>query len=218
MSYILTATPAYHGDVTIQYHRSYLAMARTCWDAKIELRSGYTSDSFVSHSRNTAAAFALADPNCSHLLTIDADMGWEPELLGQMLDFGAPVVAAVYPRRTGNHEFIFLPEPGSKREGDYQRAKAVGCGFMLINRGVLVRMRDRYLDRCYTDRAGPALPLYDFFPSGADLDRRVCITDDVGFCQLARAAGVKIYGYLAARCSHTGPSTVQIGSYLDNLP
>lgn len=217
MSYILCATPAYHGAVTIQFHRSFVAMLRLAIERKVELREGFTSDSFVSHSRNTAAAFALADPNCSHLLTIDADMGWEPELLFRFLDFKAPIVAAVYPRRSGNHQFIYLPSvPSFKPTDGFAPAKAVGCGFMLIERMALEGMRDKFPDRAYRDSVTPSLQMYDFFPSGADLDRHACITDDVGFCQLARAAGFQIWADLAARCTHTGPATVQIGSYLDN--
>ena len=219
MSYILTATPAYHGDVTIQFHRSFIAMLRLAITRNIELREGFTSDSFVSHSRNTAAAFALQDPNCTHLLTIDADMGWEPNLLFDMIDADKDVIAAVYPRRTGNHQFLFQPD-SPDRNPQYQSrfapAKAVGCGFMLIKRSALLTMRYQYPDRAYKDSTIPSLQIYDLFPSGADLNRHVCITDDVGFCQLARASGVKVYADLAARCTHTGPATVQIGSYLDN--
>ena len=215
---ILAATPAYHGDVTLEYHRSYISMLRECNERKVELHQFFTSNSFVSHSRNTAASIVLATPAITHLLCIDADMGWPETLLFRFLEEDKQIIGAAYPMRANDQRFIFEPViKGFQVLNGFARAKAVGCGFLLIRRDALEVMRDVYPERTYKDDVTPALQFYDLFPSGADLARGKVMTDDIGFCNLARHAGLTVWADLNAPMTHSGPSTVNKGTFLENF-
>ena len=62
MVQILAATPAYGGMITIDFHRSFVAMMNQCRQHGITLASMVTHSGFVSRARNAAAAKVTA-PN-----------------------------------------------------------------------------------------------------------------------------------------------------------
>ncbi len=58
------------------------------------------SFSDIYKSRNFLAAAFMADKSATHLLFVDADMGFEPSLVRRMVRFDQPFVAALYPNRS----------------------------------------------------------------------------------------------------------------------
>ena len=98
---ILIGTPCSGDVVTTAYLRTIIklsAFASSCrpsfaWD----LQTIAISD--LHKARNFLAARFMADPSYTHLLFIDADMGFEPRLIGKMLQFDQPFTAALYPQR-----------------------------------------------------------------------------------------------------------------------
>lgn len=63
--------------------------------------------SIVSHARNRLVRRFLLETNCSHLLFIDDDIGFNADHLMQMLNFSnLPVVGALYPQRSIDWEKV----------------------------------------------------------------------------------------------------------------
>lgn len=63
--------------------------------------------SIVSHARNRLVQRFLLETNCSHLLFIDDDIGFNADHLMQMLNFSnLPVVGALYPQRSIDWEKV----------------------------------------------------------------------------------------------------------------
>ncbi len=58
------------------------------------------SISDIYKARNALAAMFMADATATHLLFVDADMGFEPRLIDRMLQFDQPFTAALYPQRS----------------------------------------------------------------------------------------------------------------------
>lgn len=216
MTSVLVATPAYHGELTLPYHRAFISMMIEASARKVELGQFFTSDSFVSHSRNTAATIFLNNPHLTHLLCVDADMGWPADALFRLLDFKKPIVGGVYPARMADsNKWIWFPPEGKEvaTVDGFAKVKGVGCGFLLIEREVIEVMSSAYRERTYTSEDFPG-PLVDLFPSGVDENQRNT-TDDAGFCRLALRLGFDIWADLATAYTHTGHQTVAKGSYLD---
>lgn len=220
---ILCALPAYGHQVYLPFHRSYLAMARRCQSAGIDLSELYMTNTFVSHAREVGAATVISDTRFSHLLCMDADVGFPPEILQRLIAAKKDIVAGVYPRRAlGQPKFIvsfFGGEATSgmvELENGFAKAKRVGAGMLLIRRSVLEDLAAKYPELKYTE---PGIPhaLYEFFRSGVNETRTAHQTDDTGFCELARKAGYTIWADLHSPMTHTGPLTVDHGSYLEAM-
>jgi len=59
-------------------------------------------DALITRARNTIVTQFLDTPAATHLLFIDADIGFSPEAALRLLRSGYPVVAGVYPAKTLN--------------------------------------------------------------------------------------------------------------------
>lgn len=98
---VLIATPAYGHSVLSIYHESVLALvkhyaARTdvSFDSKI------VSLAAITVARNFLASYFLERAEYTHLLFIDADMGFRPSLIDRMLGLDVPVAGTFYPARS----------------------------------------------------------------------------------------------------------------------
>lgn len=103
---VLIATPAYGGSVHTTYHESILRTLDFFREEfpGIRFESKIISISMLTVARNVFASFILNDPSYTHLLFIDADMGFAPSLIAKMLAFRKPVVGIVAPAKALDHE------------------------------------------------------------------------------------------------------------------
>jgi len=171
---VLIATPAYGGVVHTAYHEAVLETVLYFQQnfPGIVFESRTLSLSVIAMARNVFASMVLADPSFTHLLFIDADMGFSPSLIARMLSLGKPVTGIIAPERRLDYETYHktratVANPAIARavanayvgqENDVLRnaageievidgfvaASRVGTGIMLIDRSVLEAMRERY--------------------------------------------------------------------------
>jgi hypothetical protein len=186
---ILIGTPVYDEQVLVPYHLSVLAMLAYFRRARPQAQfdSGLISSAIVTQARNAMATRVLLDPSYTHLLFIDADMGFRPELIGKMIDFDQPVVGCIYPKRVYDHARFAeaartTPDPEIARaiaqtyvggaddlmagdhgqpilRGDFARALRAGTGIMLIKREALETLRDTFPELWTDDPEGAYRPL-----------------------------------------------------------
>lgn len=164
---ILIATPTYDGQVAANYLHSVvdlLEVGRRRDDVAFELAT--TRATYLHEVRNAFASRVLDDPSFTHLLFVDADMGFSPGLIAKLLAFGAPCVGCYYPRRTTDWPLLAQvlrkrPDQADYREvaasyigdplpdaegrltarGEFLRAEHLGTGVMLIQRSVFETIR-----------------------------------------------------------------------------
>jgi hypothetical protein len=186
-------TPAYGGLVTTAYLHSLLAARRRLEElGAVVAVDTVTNESLVTRARNGGAARFLAARTggrpFSHLLFLDADIGFEPGDLERLLAFGEPLVAGVYPLKSVRFDAIWerlraggppaespavleaesldyacrYAVPATLRD-DFIRVLSVGCGFMLLARSALERMIGADPGSRYqNDVAGYEVPGADF--------------------------------------------------------
>lgn len=164
-------------------------------------------------------------PNSSHILFIDADMGFPPDLVTDMVMFNEGVVGAVYPQRK-----LPLSWAGSgtgaeatQRKGDFMQVEGVGFGCTLIRRDVITKMIEKYPElidtRLHLHPAGDTLRqtgtnrLLRFFEK-MDIAERGLISEDLSFCIRWRNCGGEVWASIGHRMSHVGPYDYA-GRYLD---
>lgn len=232
---IVVGTPCYGGVVTEIYMQSCLALLRAAAARNISIRiHTLPNDPLLSRARNRIAAQFLADETATHLMFIDADMGFEPEQFFRLLDFDKPVVAAVGPYKTiawdrvrqaidrgaSNVEAASLiyalsirSTPGeqtvirTKGADGFARIDYVGTAFMLIRREAFETIAARNPTIAYEDdTSGAVSPIrhYAFFNTRIDPETKKYLSEDYSFCRLWLDVGGDVWVDLRSRLRHVG--------------
>jgi hypothetical protein len=106
-----------------------------------------TTGSILAKERNQIVhTFMKSD--CTHLLCIDSDMGWDPAAPMKFLQYDTDIIAGVYPVRNNKTEkrFIFKPDTNPDNsiitDGKLLKMLAVPAGFLMISKVALLRMQE----------------------------------------------------------------------------
>jgi hypothetical protein len=231
---ILIATPCYGGLVTDYYLMSLLNLTRLLDARAIPFDFRTVSSSLITLARNNFASAVLQDPGFSHLLFIDADLGFDPNALLRYLAFDKDVACGVYPLKrldtatlrasTAANDAVaeaasYLYSSTISFRADNQpvdgflRAEYGATGFMLINRRVFEKMAQAYPDLRY--RSDHAVAAAHAAEPATALEHRYAFFDtmisdgqslpeDYSFCKRWRAIGGEIWIDLESRFSHVG--------------
>jgi hypothetical protein len=223
---VLVGTPTYNGQLTTPFATSLLALAKSLGPS---MEWATTNGTLVAFARNVLASRAL-EQGYSHLLFVDSDVSFQPELVQRMIEFDQPVVGAAYPQRTiDQHRFfqqararqdpnsawatsLSLPmalETPHVSRGDFYRAESVPAGLMLIKREALEKLKQEYPDLyrpvadSYYEYQGLTHVLQCF---DAMYDPNgVAIGEDLSFCRRWRAAGGELWTIFDDTVGHFGP-------------
>ncbi len=230
---ILIATPCYGGLMTHVYVHSLLKLMSAA--GKYGFSAGLLTaahDSLITRSRNALVKSFLESPTATHLMFIDADIGFEPEAVHRLLSLGEEVAAGMYPlkvvdwskmsasaragmspealRLSGMH-FVGVPCSGSEREerGGFVTGKYAGTGFMLIRRSAIERLVAAFPETRYrtmhTYPAQPAgAPYYNLFDCMIDPETGEYLSEDFTFCHRFRKLGGKVWLDTESRLCHVG--------------
>src|ERR1700751_2246552 len=103
---LVVATPCFGGQVTSIYASSLFALQRAVHkmsnvDLKVHLRDG---DALITRARANLVTLFLDDPAATHLLFIDADIGFTPDQVFRLIESGAAAVPGCYPIKRVNWE------------------------------------------------------------------------------------------------------------------
>jgi hypothetical protein len=192
------------------------------------------SNSLITLARNDFASDVLRDVRFSHLLFIDADIGFDPNALLRYLAFDKDIVCGVYPLKRldtaalrGSNaatdvvaeaasylysSTISLRDDNQPQDG-FLRAEYGATGFMLINRGVFERMSQAYPELPYRSdhavaavhAAAPAMPReFRYAFFDTMISDGESLPEDYSFCKRWRTLGGEIWIDLESRFSHVG--------------
>ena len=224
---VFIATPMYGGMASATYTMSLAHTPATFFKNGVGLNfSCVVNDSLVTRARNYLAFQFLNSP-ATHLMWIDADIGFDPVDIVKMVSADKDIVCGIYPKKEINwpavaraasegvppdqlrdHEnslVLNLIDHSPDRvtaEGLIEIANA-GTGFMLIKRAVFEALADDAPS--YIDGSTPGIELKEFYAVSIDPDSgNSLLSEDYHFCKLARDHGFKIYAAPWVRLNHTG--------------
>lgn len=190
---------------------------------------GFATLSFpdIAELRNMALSIFYDAVDATHMLFLDADMGIDPSMVLEMLNFDEPVVGCLYPKKTLPIEWAGsgTGEAQAECRGYYMHVQGVGFGCTLIRRDAVRIMLEKYPEAIDT-RLEHHIARQMLVSSGAKRVLRLfdCLDDpatgkvseDLSFCRRWNACGGKVWASIGHNVCHMGlyPYTAK---YLDLL-
>lgn len=230
---LFVATPCFGGQVTTAYANSMLKLQTAYRAQSVDfewLMLG--GDALITRARADLVAHFLDRPDATHLLFIDADIGFEPAQVFSLLAFDADVTAAAYPTKridwqrvrdvvvaglptpqSTSLEYVFEVEDPARivaRNG-FVKARYAGTGFFLIRRQALMALCKAHPELQYrrtsltTDPLGNSANRYALWDTMIDPVSGVYLSEDYAFCRRWSALGGEIWIDIESKLTHVGP-------------
>jgi hypothetical protein len=218
--------------VTDLYAGSLLKLVMACQGRDVRLQVQMTgSDALITRARQNVVAHFLGIEAATHLLFIDADIGFEPEQVFRLMDFDAPMSAAVYPIKRIDWEKVaamaqagraplhkaalsymveFVDAGPIETRNGFARVSYAGTGFLMIKREALVSMIQHYPELRYAHDHKPNDKLAGspwrsaLFNCMIDSETGTYLSEDFSFCRRWTAMGGEIWADLESRLTHVG--------------
>jgi hypothetical protein len=230
--YLVIGTPCYGRQVTDLYAASLLKLLLACQRREIRLQVQMTgSDALITRARQNVVAQFLGIEAATHLLFIDADIGFEPEQVFRLMDFDAPMTAAIYPIKRIDWEKVTAavkagraplaqaalsymidfvnPAEIAVRDG-FTRVSYAGSGFLMIRRAALLDMIQQYPELRYQHDHKPDDKLAGspwrsaLFNCMIDEKSGAYLSEDFSFCRRWTNMGGEIWADLESKLTHIG--------------
>jgi hypothetical protein len=231
---LVVATPCFGGQISVVYATSLLRLQTTLrgyrdLNLKVRFKDG---DALITRARASLISQFLDDPDATHLLFIDADIGFEPEQVVRLIQCGAQMCAAIYPIKLIDWERVkstiaaARPNPAAaalsyvfevddanavtERAG-FVKVRYAGTGFLMIRRAALEKMCARYPQLQYKrdhslDAATASDNRFALFECMIGEDGTY-LSEDFAFCKRWTDIGGEIWADLTSRLNHVGPMT-----------
>jgi hypothetical protein len=200
--------PCYGGMLTEQTFMSYIKWANTCRQLGIEwTMETMTNESLISRARNTLVAKFLNNPDSTHLMFIDADIGWEPWHLLVMLNRDVDVIGGLYPMKTLPVKWVVNGFDGAETGPDgLQEVSKTGTGFMLVKRHVFDKLNEHPAVKPFNNDIGLPKELDKHLKTYYDTAVREnrYYSEDWTFCENWRDIGGKIWVDKRVLLRHVG--------------
>jgi hypothetical protein len=243
--FLYVATPCFGGQLNVYFAQALLTLQKACAAKDIGLHVDLMGgDALITRARSVLAQRFLEHGRATHLLFIDADIGFGPENVFRLLEAAKPVIGAVYPLKQIDWEKVrtaakagapagdlqargvgyvvrFLPTPDKSVDVNdgFAQVSYVGTGFLMIERSALQRLCDAHpeLQANMGDLAGGlASRATMIFDTLIEPETGQYLSEDYAFCRRWRDLGGVIWADFEARLSHVG-NTVYQGSLLQAL-
>lgn len=231
---LFVATPMYGGMATGSYTSSLMQTPMMLSANGILMYYAHMmNESLITRARNSLVHDFLNIKEATHLMFIDADIGFKAADIVTMVQQDVDIICGLYPKKEIHWPRVAQavkdgvpPEQLKDHTGTFvvnlvnDEVKAVkstdlveiangGTGFMLIKRGVFESLADKvpsYTSDMYTasDTVREPKIIKEFFATSIDEDTNRLFSEDYHFCKLARKNGYKIWSAPWVELSHTG--------------
>lgn len=197
MRKVLIGTPSYDGKVEAVYVSSLLAALKEC-PAGVEIHPVFLCyDALVQRARNDLVQMAL-ESDCTDLIFIDADQGWEPDWIYRLLASSHDVIGGAVVKKSTQVAFNVKALDTLHITSDgLMEVECLGTGFLRLSRAALQAVWD--VSETYSNSDKLNRMVFDIKVVDGEL-----ISEDNVFCQKWRALGGKVWVDTTMTCSHVG--------------
>lgn len=231
---LFVATPMYGGMCTGTYTSALMQTPLVFSRNGIKMYYTYMmNESLITRARNSLAHDFLKS-DATHLMFIDADIGFNPVDIVEMVKRDVDICCGLYPKKeihwgrvmqavqngvppeqlkdhTGTFVVNLVKEERTEvKMNELLEISNGGTGFMLIKRNVFEALLDKvpeYTNDMYlaVDSVKEPKIIKEFFATSIDPEaNNRLLSEDYHFCKLARKNGFKIHAAPWVKLSHTG--------------
>ena len=230
--YMMIATPCYGNMLVRGYLHSVMQLKELLQMNGIRVDvNTIGNESLITRARNYFISIFLAEEKYTHIMFIDADITFNPASILRMVQSDKDVVGGCYPHKSINWDQI-------KKLGDVENLEAkshtyvvnilqlegnkiqvtngfipvsyVGTGFMMIKRGVVEKMVEKFPETKYIndvrgyDRGNNSETFYALFDCFIDPISKRYLSEDFAFCQRWLNMSGEIWADITCDLVHTG--------------
>ena len=210
--------PCYGGQLTESTFMSFIKWGNTCRQLGIDWTvETMTNESLISRARNTLTAKFLNTEGSTHLMFIDADIGWEPWHLLALLNHDKDVIGGLYPMKSLPVKWCVNGIPGANENdpSGLVEVTKTGTGFLLMKRHVFEKLNQHPAVKPFTNDIGldPVLNQYmkTYFDTAVREGRYY--SEDWTFCENWRDLGHQIFVDKRVLLKHTGTYVFDFGTH-----
>ncbi len=200
--------PCYGGMLTESTFMSYIKWSNTCRQLGLDWTiETMTNESLISRARNTLVAKFLNNPDSTHLMFVDADIGWEPWHLLVMLNRDVDVIGGLYPMKSLPVKWVVNGFEGAETGPDgLQEVSKTGTGFMLVKRHVFEKLNEHPAVKPFANDIGLPKELDQHLKTYYDTAVREnrYYSEDWTFCENWRDLGGKVWVDKRVMLKHSG--------------
>ena len=229
---LVIATPCFGGQISILYAASLFKLQKLVrtysdFNLKVLFKDG---DALITRARASLISQFLDDPAATHLLFVDADIGFEPDQVLRLIQSGAEMCAAIYPIKRIDWDKVKTtieaarPNPSAAAlkyvfevenpnaviaRAGFVRARYAGTGFLMIRREALERMCAHYPRLKYKrdhslDATTASENRFALFECMIAEDGTY-LSEDFAFCKRWTDMRGEIWADLNSKLNHVGP-------------
>lgn len=231
---LVVATPCFGGQISVLYAASLfklqqLVRSYSGLGLRVLFKDG---DALITRARASLVSQFLDDATATHLLFVDADIGFEAEQVLRLIECGAEMCAAVYPIKRIDWDKVTRavetarPNPAAAalkyvfevddanavaEQRGFVKVRYAGTGFLMMRRDALERMCARYPQLQYKrdhsiDAATASDRRFALFECMIAEDGTY-LSEDFAFCKRWTDMGGEIWADLNSKLRHVGPMT-----------
>lgn len=220
---VLICTPTKSGFVHVNYLLSLMHSIQVILSKGMHFSLFFdVGKSGIDIPRSQAATYFL-NSNHTHLMFVDDDMAWQPEIIARMVELDCDIVGVPY--RQKDHEVIYNMRSAKDIEQSTENPSLlnvhdIATGLLLIKKCVFEKLKDT-VDVVIDNKTKENI--YMFFrhevvsdPIAAPDGGMSYMSEDLYFCRMARQNGFQVWAYIDAETAHTGITSFR-GNYADVL-
>lgn len=238
MAHVTVCTPMYGGVCNGDFTNSLLKLKELLVQNYHTFNFIYIcNESLIQRGRNTLTWMFLNETKDTHLLFIDADLGFNAADVLKMLAADKPIIGGIYPKKAINWSVVkkaidkvpdesldtfagdfvveFAEVPDRLHFDQPIEVRNIGTGFMLIKRHVFEDLAEQvgsYLGNGYTNERDKVV--YNYFQVG--VEDNILLSEDYFFCREYQKFGGKVYAAPWCNFEHNGNYRFR-GSFVEHL-
>lgn len=211
MANVLVFVPAYGHQISAATFQATHRMMPMLHAKGHSVAISTASSPDISEVRNVALTHWYDGMDgASHLLMIDADMGFPPEVVIDMLALNEPMVGVIYPKKLLEVEWAasgWGKDANAGGRGHFVKVRGLGMGCFLIRRDVVKVMLEKLPDIIDTSFDDPSLHpkgrlIRAFDPMRNAVGHRM--SEDISFCYRWELCGGEVWGAGGYEIEHVG--------------
>lgn len=228
MTNIMIATPMYGGQCSAHFTYYSLKFVEMAVRKGVQFQFQFLfTESLITRGRNTLAHTFMSS-ECSHLMFIDADIGFNPEDIFKLVGHDKPLVCGGYPVKmidwgsihkaavngvpaTGLKDYaspyVYNRVPGSKDVNGLIEVVDAGTGFMMVRREVFDILGSIVPEYTSNVFGGEGQLHKEFFATS--IHNGFLLSEDYHFCRLWRGTGGKVYVDPGIKLQHVGTNVFE---------